>query len=208
MFFTRCPSTAVKRNNFYFSSPLVRNVLENNIDRVKIINTGIKAFTKCENKGTTCAYRLAQEGSQMTIPFLGPDRVVRPTLQDLRTLLVVDDTEVPPALTAVDPATTRRLEELPTGCIALVYEGPSEDGIDIKLELVGWKGKASVRAYVPKQERVHYLRLVGGDTSKYEKNKFEERRKEDAAAAAAAAAAAKEVSELKAEESAPVKEEQ
>ena len=37
-------------------------------------------------------------------------------------------------------------------------------------------GKASLRAYVPKNERIHYLRLIGGDTSKYEKNKFEERR--------------------------------
>lgn len=37
-------------------------------------------------------------------------------------------------------------------------------------------GKNSLRAYVPKNERVHYLRLIGCDTSKYEKNKFEERR--------------------------------
>ena len=41
---------------------------------------------------------------------------------------------------------------------------------------MGWKGKNSLRAYVPKNERVHYLRLIGADTSKYEKNKFEERR--------------------------------
>merc|ERR1711973_192681 len=71
----------------------------------------------------------------------------------------------------------------------------------LKLEMVGWKGKKSVRAYVPKQERIHYLRLVGGDTAKFEENKFERRRqgnsrehidgrdiakaKEEAAAAAA-----------------------
>jgi len=54
------------------------------------------------------------------------------------------------------------------------------DGLDLKLELVGWKGKASVRAYVPKQERIHYLRLAGGDTSVFEKNKFEIRRKMEA----------------------------
>ena len=33
-----------------------------NDDRLKIINTGVKAFTKCENKGATCDFRLAQEG--------------------------------------------------------------------------------------------------------------------------------------------------
>ena len=46
----------------------------------------------------------------------------------------------------------------------------------MKLELVGWKGAQSLRAYVPKSERIHYLRLVGADTSKYETNKFEVRR--------------------------------
>ena len=38
---------------------------------------------------------------------------------------------------------------------------------------MGWKGKASIRAYVPKNERVHYLRLIGADTSKFEVNKFQ-----------------------------------
>lgn len=43
-------------------------------------------------------------------------------------------------------------------------------------EFFSFSGKNSLRAYVPKNERVHYLRLIGSDTSKYEKNKFEERR--------------------------------
>ena len=29
-------------------------------EKVKIINTGVKAFVKCENKGATCDFRLAQ----------------------------------------------------------------------------------------------------------------------------------------------------
>ncbi len=58
MFLSRCVDRS-KRNNLYMSTPLVRNVVESNPDGVgvKIINTGIKAFTKCENKGTTCNYR-------------------------------------------------------------------------------------------------------------------------------------------------------
>ena len=60
----------------------------------------------------------------------------------------------------------------------------------LKLEMVGWKGKKSVRAYVPKMDRIHYLRLVGGDTSKFETNKFQNRR--DAAAAKADAEVAEE----------------
>jgi len=70
------------------------------------------------------------------------------------------------------------MKDLDTGSVALVYEEDKSD-YKIKLELVGWKGKNSIRAYVPKNERVHYLRLIGSDVSKYEVNKFEERRAKD-----------------------------
>ena len=53
-----------------------------------------------------------------------------------------------------------------------------DGGSTLKVEIVGWKGKATVRAYVPKNDRIHYLRLTGGDTSKYEKNKFEVKRED------------------------------
>ena len=45
--------------------------------------------------------------------------------------------------------------------------------------IVGWKGKSTVRAYVPRNERLHYLRLIGADTTPYEKNKFQEQRDEE-----------------------------
>ena len=38
---------------------------------------------------------------------------------------------------------------------------------DLDIVLVAWKGKTSVRAYVPKSDRIHYLRLSGGDVSKF-----------------------------------------
>lgn len=59
-----------------------------------------------------------------------------------------------------------------TGAVAFLYSG--DDGVHV--ELVGWKGNKSVRAYVAKNDRIHYLRLLGADTSQYEKNKFQEQR--------------------------------
>ena len=38
-------------------------------EKVKIINTGVKAFVKCENKGATCDFRLAQVSSHL--PYYG-----------------------------------------------------------------------------------------------------------------------------------------
>ena len=56
MFLTRCADTS-KRNSLYFTSKLIRNLVETNKDRVKIINTGVKGFAKAENKGAICPYR-------------------------------------------------------------------------------------------------------------------------------------------------------
>ena len=61
MFLTRCKDTT-KKNSLYYTSRIVRDIIMSNDDRLKIINTGVKAFTKCENKGATCDFRLAQEG--------------------------------------------------------------------------------------------------------------------------------------------------
>ena len=134
----------------------------------------MKAFTRCENKGAACHFRLAQEGALMTIPFMSR-RIIKPTLKDLEVLLLCNDVEPPPDHEKLAQSTRDQIDQLDTGSVALIYE-EQRQGYAIKLEFVGWKGKNSLRAYVPKNERVHYLRLIGGDTSKYERNKFEERR--------------------------------
>ncbi|KAK8727842.1 hypothetical protein OTU49_009481 [Cherax quadricarinatus] len=86
-------------------------------------------------------------------------------------MLQNDDMEMPPEIVTLDPKTQEQCTDLCTGAIAFLYKGD-----DVTIELVGWKGNKSVRAYVAKNDRIHYLRLLGADTSKYEKNKFAEQR--------------------------------
>lgn len=38
---------------------------------------------------------------------------------------------------------------------------------DLHIILVAWKGISSVRAYMAKTERIHYLRLCGADFTKF-----------------------------------------
>ena len=54
----------------------------------KIFNTGVKAFTRCENKGAGCDYRIAQEGSLSTIPFISA-RTLHPTREDMEKMLML-----------------------------------------------------------------------------------------------------------------------
>ena len=43
---------ATKKKNLYFTTEQVRQVVETNVERLRMINTGVKAFIKCEDKGS------------------------------------------------------------------------------------------------------------------------------------------------------------
>merc|ERR1712086_668724 len=47
-----------------------------------------------------------------------------------------------------------QMSQIETGSVALVFEEKRDDYL-LKVEFVGWKGKNSLRAYVPKGERIH-----------------------------------------------------
>jgi len=174
LFLTRCRDET-KKKNLFFTNAAVKQIVENNRERVKIINTGVKAFTRADNKGSTCEYRLAQEGCLSTIPFI-KNRVVRPGKEDIIKILQSSEIEKPPEIKNFTQELREEMHAIPTGSLAFVYKD-LESGMSI--EMVGWKGKETVRAYVPKNERLHYLRLVGADTSMWEVNKFEEKKEKD-----------------------------
>lgn len=189
-FLTRSREEAKRTTNLYFTTLQVRNLVENNLERIKIINTGVKAFTRCENKGAECDFRIAQEGALSVIPFI-TSRILHPTRSDLEVMLQSSDFEKPPENGGMSAQFIQELEDCSTGSVAFVYEekGEGQNEAAYKVEIVGWKGKSTVRSYVPRNERLHYLRLIGGDISKYETNKFEEKEKRKRLAAATADAA-------------------
>lgn len=174
-FLTRHNDENCKKRNLYFTSPAIRDVVLNNETRVKIINTGVKAFSLCDQKGAKADFRLAQEGALMTIPFIDK-RKIYPTKHDLEILLDNQDIDKPPEISSFSEEFKKSIEDVETGSVAMIYE--AKDGVDkgLRVEIVGWKGKESLRAYVPKNERLHYLRLIGGNTSKFETNKFTDRK--------------------------------
>lgn len=52
---TRCH--VGKKKNIYLVSPQVKDVVQRNEHSIKIINTGVKTFVRCDNKNMTCAFR-------------------------------------------------------------------------------------------------------------------------------------------------------
>lgn len=56
------------------------------------------------------------------------------------------------------------LFHIETGSCILICEDTQNS---LKLEMVGWRGVMSLRAYVPIHDAIHYLRLLGGDCDKF-----------------------------------------
>jgi len=52
---TRCLTG--KKKNIYFCTEIIRDIVCNNENLIKIINTGVKTFARCDNKNTECAFR-------------------------------------------------------------------------------------------------------------------------------------------------------
>lgn len=175
---TRC--AVGKKKNIYFVSPTVRAIVENNQTRVKLINTGVRAFVRCDNVKKSedhCSFRLAQEGLSSISSFIGPKRRIQLTKNDMLVLLNNNDPKYPPEVTLLESETQERIKDLSNGSCVLEYKG--EDGLNF--ELVGWRGVRTMRAYISLSDCVHYLRLLGGDVSKYERNKFRKEEEEGGA---------------------------
>lgn len=163
---TRC--LIGKKKIIYFTSPTVKDIILCNQNNLKIINTGVKSFVRCDNKSMGCAFRLGQEGLSSMKHFIGNKRKVKISKDELVTILNNSTPESPTDFELLRPETQQILKRDNFGVGSCLLE--LED--DLKLSLVGWRGKTSIRAYVSANDIVHYLRLLGADVSKFEVNKF------------------------------------
>lgn len=151
-----------KKKNIYFCSEQIRELVIKNEHAIKIINTGVKVFARCDNKNMKCAFRLAQEGLPTTNDFIGEGRRIHLEKNDLIVLLQSTNPTKPPAHNELSEATQARIENVTGGSCVLHY-----DDDKLSLTLVGWRGTHSLRAYIDTNETIHMLRLLGADLSKY-----------------------------------------
>jgi len=159
-----------KKKNVYFCSPVIRDLVLNNENEVKIINTGVKMFVRCDNRNMKCAFRLAQEGLNTSNPFIGKNRRLELCREDLLKLLYCTDPTKPPTINSMTEDTQEKVKNLEPGSCILKY-------IDEKfaISLVGWRGTTSLRAYIEQNDTIHILRLLKADISQFVVNKFKKK---------------------------------
>ncbi|KAJ0171557.1 hypothetical protein K1T71_013107 [Dendrolimus kikuchii] len=164
---TRCH--VGKKKNIYLVSKVVKDVVQRNETNIKIINTGVKTFVRCDNKNMVCPFRLSQEGLQSVSQYIGPKRRISILKEDLILVLHNDNPSNPPDIKLFSEHTQNLVKDLATGSCVLEYKDVASE---LQLTLVGWRGVHSLRAYTATPDTVHYLRLLGADTTKYDVNKF------------------------------------
>uniref|UniRef100_A0A8C0J6C7 tRNA (cytosine(34)-C(5))-methyltransferase n=1 Tax=Chelonoidis abingdonii TaxID=106734 RepID=A0A8C0J6C7_CHEAB len=141
-----------KKRQLYMVSKELRNVLLNNSERMKVINTGIKVWSRnSDGEQFGCAFRLAQEGIYTLYPFINA-RIINVCIEDVKVLLTQEN----PFLSKFSSETHKRVKDL----------GNKPDTLQCPIVLCGWHGKTSLRAFVPKNERLHYLRMMGVEVFK------------------------------------------
>lgn len=157
-----------KKKNIYFCSESVKELVEANVGHIKIINTGVKVFARCDHRGMKCEFRLANEGLDAICTVIGDARRINVTKEEMIMLLQNTNPENPPTIDSLNKETIERMNCLDPGSVLLVYT----DEENIKLNVVGWKGGRSLRAYIDLNESIHMLRLLGADVSAFEVNKY------------------------------------
>ncbi|XP_005450842.1 RNA cytosine C(5)-methyltransferase NSUN2 [Oreochromis niloticus] len=148
-----------KKRNLYMVSKELRNVLLNNSERMKVINTGVKVWSRnSEGEEFGCAFRLAQEGIYTLQPYIR-SRIIRVSVEDIKVLLTQEN----PYLSKLEDEAHAQAQKIGMGSIVLKYiPNPNNPGEpQCPIQLCGWRGKTSIRAFVPRNERFHYLRMLG-----------------------------------------------
>uniref|UniRef100_A0A3Q3XLJ2 tRNA (cytosine(34)-C(5))-methyltransferase n=1 Tax=Mola mola TaxID=94237 RepID=A0A3Q3XLJ2_MOLML len=148
-----------KKRHLYMVSKELRNVLLNNSERMKVINTGVKVWSRnSDGEEFGCAFRLAQEGIYTLQPYIR-SRIIRVSVEDIKVLLTQEN----PFLSKLEDDARSQAKKMDMGSIVLKYIPNPNNTAEPQcpIQLCGWRGKTSIRAFVPRNERFHYLRMLG-----------------------------------------------
>uniref|UniRef100_A0A8C7XLF4 NOP2/Sun RNA methyltransferase 2 n=1 Tax=Oryzias sinensis TaxID=183150 RepID=A0A8C7XLF4_9TELE len=125
----------------------------------QVINTGVKVWSRnSDGEEFGCAFRLAQEGIYTLQPYVR-SRIIRVGVNDIKVLLTQEN----PFLSKLEEDAHAQAKQMGMGSVVLKFipnpDNPTEPQCPI--QLCGWRGKTSIRAFVPRNERLHYLRMLG-----------------------------------------------
>ena len=125
-------------------------------------------FSKIDDKVCDCKYRITQEGLATILPYLDKDILVQINKEEFKKLLLdLNDHSTE----SFSELVREKLNSLSNGCCVIIYNEPifkineNDKAMIMTLPIVCWKGKTTLRPFISKSERTHFLRICGIDTS-------------------------------------------
>ena len=142
-------------------------------EQLRVTACGLKAFERQEIKeqvkdqeaGQVCDFRLTQDGMPMIFPFVN-NRIVRPTLEDYKTILERRtlafelNAEAPERAVVSCAETKAALLAITLGCCVLVPRDEDLAAIGATkadLAIACWRGRTSCNLLVSKVETIHFV---------------------------------------------------
>ncbi|KAJ2042916.1 tRNA (cytosine-5-)-methyltransferase ncl1, partial [Coemansia sp. S155-1] len=153
----------------YHVSDSVRELMELAGQRLRVVNTGIRVFSRNSVKDAPCSFRLVCEGVPQLLPHL-PDRyVIDVSFRDLKTLL----DEVNPLLSALSDECHERLKSVPASSSVVVVYDPIKHADDddeekpftrmtAQLMVPCWRGQVSLSVHMDKNQLCSLIHRVLG----------------------------------------------
>ncbi|AOA64985.1 GQ67_04805T0 [Komagataella phaffii] len=149
----------------YYVAPVVKNVIQTNETRLKLVHSGVKLFV-AQKSEHTCPWRLQNESLSIIKKHISKERVFECNLDVLLILLQ----EGFPNINGIkekelDVEFIKQIENTDEGCclINVVRKNPNEEALFLPL----WKGKSNFNLMVSKQETFELLyRIYGIETEK------------------------------------------
>lgn len=153
---------ATKKRHIYLVSEKVNIVMTEN-KHLKVINTGVKVVTRSPFRAGKVEhgveFRLVQDGLPLIQNFVS-NRIIAVTYQDLVAVISKNETK----MTDFDQRTQILMEKIDMGCVVWHYTaGKIEDQPELSsdLWLCGHKGRVCAQVMLNRDERKHYLRILG-----------------------------------------------
>jgi tRNA (cytosine34-C5)-methyltransferase len=160
---SRSDPNAVKGGprQLYMVSKMVKEVLKYNNQRLKFINAGVRCFSRTEIKHCDHPYRLAQDGIDILSRYIPKtsERYLVVTQEDMVQLLQHEY----PKYDLLSESLQKRNTELTqvVGCVLLRMEPNLKvNGVECPMIVTGWRGAQTLRCYVNKFDRRHFLHLL------------------------------------------------
>ncbi|KAJ3181791.1 tRNA (cytosine(34)-C(5))-methyltransferase [Geranomyces variabilis] len=175
---------------YFVSTPVKKIVSASNSFRLKIVNTGIRIFTRnSANDPSTptygCPFRLANDGLSTIGPFVGDRSVIHASMKDVITLLSVEY----PKFQEFDEHMADAFKQRDMGSCVVKFDPAAQAGYDGRVRtailLPIWRAQVSVSLLINKNERKSLMHRLTGNDLEIRTGMVDEPKKDDVDTSAA-----------------------